>query len=87
MTVSASAPPKAADPAVPVAAPKVARAIRVPNGSLKLDVRPDEAIWESVPPLSDFVQKEPVYGIAPSEAMEVRFAYDDEALWLGRGWK
>lgn len=31
MTVSASDPPKAADPAVPVAAPKVARAIRVPK--------------------------------------------------------
>ena len=83
VTVSASDPPKAADPAVPVAGSKVARAVRVPNGSIHLDGRPDEAIWESAPPVSDFVQKEPVYGIAPSEAMELRFAYDDEALWVG----
>lgn len=63
--------------------PKQAQAARVPNGSLHLDGRPDEAMWASVPAITDFVQKEPVFGVPPSEAMEIRFAYDDEALWVG----
>ncbi|MEO8499719.1 MAG: DUF5916 domain-containing protein [Vicinamibacteria bacterium] len=64
-------------------APKQAQAIRVPNGSLHLDGLPDEAVWASAPAITDFVQKEPAFGVAPSEAMELRFAYDDEALWVG----
>jgi len=63
--------------------PKRAQAVRVPNGSLHLDGRPDEAMWASVPAITDFLQKEPVFGVPPSEAMELRFAYDDEALWVG----
>lgn len=72
-----------AQPATPEPPPKQAQAIRVPNGSLHLDGLPDEALWASAPPITDFVQKEPVFGVAPSEGMELRFAYDDEALWVG----
>jgi hypothetical protein len=75
----AAAQPESATPV----SPKQAQAVRVPNGSLHLDGRPDEAIWASVPALTDFVQKEPVFGVPPSEGMELRFAYDDEALWVG----
>ena len=64
-------------------APKQAEAVRVPSGSLHLDGLPDEALWASAPAITDFVQKEPAFGVAPSEAMELRFAYDDEALWVG----
>lgn len=63
-------------------AEKVAFAVRVPNGSLHLDGRIDEALWASVPAITDFVQKEPTLGAPPSEGMEVRFAYDDDALWV-----
>jgi len=68
---------------VPPPPAKQALAVRVPNGSLHLDGRPDEAMWASIPPITDFVQKEPVFGVPPSEAMEIRFAFDDEALWVG----
>lgn len=61
---------------------KAAFATRVPNDSLHLDGRIDEALWASLPAISDFVQKEPTFGAQPSEAMEIRFAYDDEALWV-----
>ena len=72
-----------AQPTDPSPPPKQAQAVRVPNGSLHLDGRPDEALWASIPAITDFVQKEPIFGVPPSEAMELRFAYDDEALWVG----
>ena len=62
---------------------KEARAVRVAAGSLRLDGRLDEAAWRDVPPLTDFVQKEPVEGAPPTDRMEVRFAYDDDALYVG----
>ena len=35
------------------------------------------------PALAGFVQKEPVEGAEPTDRMEVRFAYDDTALYVG----
>jgi len=61
---------------------KRAEAVRVPNQAFHLDGRPDEAHWADIPPIVDFVQKEPVFGVPPREAMEIRFAYDDQALWV-----
>jgi len=72
----------AAQPNVDARAVKKAQAVRVPNGSLHLDGRSDEAHWADVRPIVDFVQKEPVFGVPPREAMELRFAYDDHALWV-----
>src|SRR5687767_10961450 len=60
---------------------KTATAVRVPSGTLRIDGRPDEAIWTSVPALTDFVQKDPVEGAAPTDQLTVRIAYDDEALY------
>lgn len=73
------------DPGDPRDAPpvKTARAVRVPNHSLQLDGRPDEALWAGIPAISDFVQKDPSFGEPPTEGMELRFAYDDDALWVG----
>ncbi|MBF8301158.1 MAG: hypothetical protein HW394_1528, partial [Acidobacteria bacterium] len=62
---------------------KEARAVRVPAGSLRVDGRLDEAAWRDVPALTDFVQKEPVEGAPPTDRMEVRFAYDETALYVG----
>lgn len=62
---------------------KRAVAVRVPNQTFQLDGRPDEAQWREITAITDFLQKEPVFGVVPTEAMELRFAYDDHALWVG----
>ncbi len=62
---------------------KEAHAMRVPAGSIRVDGRLDEAVWRDVPALTDFVQSEPVEGAPPTDRMEVRFAYDDNALYVG----
>ena len=48
-----------------------------------MDGRLDDEAWAAAPVLSDFVQKEPVEGAAPTERTEVRFVYDDDALYVG----
>ncbi len=62
---------------------KEAQAMRVAAGSVRVDGRLDEPVWSGVSPLIDFVQKEPVEGAAATDRMEVRFAYDDSALYVG----
>jgi hypothetical protein len=62
---------------------KQATAVRVAAGSIRLDGRLDEEAWRGVPAVTDFVQKEPVEGAPPTDRMEVRFAYDDSALYVG----
>ena len=62
---------------------KQARAVRVPNGSVRLDGQLEETAWSQAPPVTDFVQKEPAEGASPTEAMEVRFVYDDSAIYVG----
>jgi hypothetical protein len=62
---------------------KRADAVRVPAGSIRVDGRLDDSAWGVVPPLMEFVQREPVEGAPPTDRMEVRFAYDDNALYIG----
>src|SRR6476469_1366449 len=62
---------------------KHARATRVPNGSIVVDGRLDEALWTTLPPITDFHQKQPNEGAEPTERTEVRLAYDDAALYVG----
>ncbi len=50
---------------------------------IRIDGRLDEAAWATAQPLTDFVQKEPVEGAAPTDAMDVRFLYDGGALYVG----
>ncbi len=70
----------AQDPAAPR---KEAAAVKVPNGAIRVDGRLDEEIWLGAHPITDFTQKEPIEGAPPSDQMEVRFAYDDGALYVG----
>lgn len=49
---------------------------------MRLDGRLDEDVWRTAPALTTFVQKEPVEGAAATDAMEIRFAYDDVALYV-----
>src|SRR6476620_704655 len=78
-----SIPPKTA-PVVRVtgSAPKTARATRITGATPSIDGRLEDAAWSAVPVISDFVQKIPVEGAAPSVATEVRILYDDDALYI-----
>ncbi|HUQ86661.1 MAG TPA: DUF5916 domain-containing protein [Vicinamibacterales bacterium] len=62
---------------------KQATAARVPNGSIHVDGRIDEEVWQKASPITDFIQKEPVEGAKPTDPMEVRLAYDDDGLYVG----
>lgn len=55
----------------------------MPNGAIRLDGWLNEEAWRLAAPITDFVQKEPVEGAAPADRMEVRIAYDDDALYVG----
>jgi len=62
--------------------PKVARAQRVSRAP-RIDGRLDDAIWSTVSPVSDLVQRQPREGAEPTERTEVYIAYDDEAIYIG----
>jgi hypothetical protein len=62
---------------------KQARATRLQPGSIRLDRRLDDEAWRRATPITEFVQAEPVEGEEPTDLMEIRFAYDDTALWVG----
>jgi Domain of unknown function (DUF5916)/PDZ domain/Serine aminopeptidase, S33 len=51
--------------------------------AMRLDGRLDEAVWQSAPVMTGFVQRRPDEGAAATDRTEVRFAYDDGALWIG----
>lgn len=62
---------------------KVATAVRVADGTIRVDGRLDEAAWLLSPAVTDFTQKEPIEGALATDRMEIRFAYDDEAVYVG----
>jgi hypothetical protein len=52
-------------------------------GSVLVDGILDENAWRSARPVTDFTQAEPDEGQPATERTEVRFLYDDEALYIG----
>ncbi len=62
---------------------KRAIAVRVPEGSIRVDGRLDEEAWAQATPITDFVQKEPNEGAQPVEDMEVRFVYNSSGFYVG----
>lgn len=60
----------------------VARATYVSEAP-QIDGVLDEALWQDIPVISDFVQREPVDGGVPSERTEVRIAFDESNLYFG----
>ncbi|HEX6749323.1 MAG TPA: sugar-binding protein, partial [Longimicrobium sp.] len=50
---------------------------------ISIDGRLDEAVWSTAPVATDFRQQEPVEGQPATQRTEVRFAYDDQALYVG----
>jgi hypothetical protein len=61
----------------------VAKAVRVPDGAVKLDGRLDEAAWRDAPEHGDFRQCEPLRGGDPSVETFFRVVYDDRAVYFG----
>ena len=49
---------------------------------IKIDGIFDEASWGCAPILTDFVQRRPSPGVASERKTEVRFVYDDEAIYV-----
>ena len=58
-------------------------AVRVAGGAIRIDGTLDEDVWRTAEPATGFIQREPVEGAAPTDRTEVRFAYDDTALYVG----
>ena len=59
------------------------RAVAAPlRGTIHLDGKLDEGAWASAQPITDFIQKDPVEGARPTDHLEVRFLYDDVALYV-----
>ncbi len=53
------------------------------NELIKVDGKFDETIWQTVQPITEFVQRLPQDGAAPSEKSEMRILYDDNYLYFG----
>ncbi len=71
----AQGPPAEAEAGRSLLAVRLAEPVSV-DGAL------DEAVWRTAPPADRFLQRDPQEGSPGSEATEVRFAYDDAALYV-----
>lgn len=67
----------------PVNTPVVVDAQAVPaSTTIVIDGKLNEPIWEQAPAISEFVQREPAEGAAPSQKTEARIAFDADALYV-----
>jgi hypothetical protein len=62
--------------------PPAVQAVLVREG-IHLDGTLDEAVWLSAPAATDFRQSQPNEGQPATQRTEVRFAYDDAAIYVG----
>ena len=67
---------------VPHSAAPGAVAVRMSTG-IEIDGQLDEIAWSEAPPITDFTQNDPEEGQPVSEPTDVRFLYDDDALYVG----
>jgi hypothetical protein len=61
--------------------PSVAATRRI--GPITLDAKLDEDAWKTTEPITEFRQVDPDEGKPGSQRTEVRFLYDDDALYVG----
>src|SRR5262245_6158275 len=61
---------------------KTLRAVRISGARPSLEGKLDEAIWQQSPAGTDFLQTKPNPGRPASQKTEVRFAYDDAAVYV-----
>jgi len=70
------------DAAPPVSTARVT-ATPIPEATaVKVDGELNDAVWQTVPPIKDFLQREPSEGAAPTFQTEARVAYDATALYI-----
>ena len=63
------------------------RAVRL-TSPIRLDGALDEAVYETVPPISDFIQQEPQEGAPATEKTEVWLLFDDDRVYVSfRCWE
>jgi hypothetical protein len=67
---------------LPADGARTAQLVRIETAP-EIDGRLDEAFWSELLPIGELVQSEPEEGTAPSEATEIRVAFDDDNLYLG----
>ncbi|HEX2722347.1 MAG TPA: DUF5916 domain-containing protein [Gemmatimonadaceae bacterium] len=53
------------------------------TGTIKIDGSLNEAQWHAAQPLSEFRQLDPQEGKTASEKSDIRFMYDEDALYIG----
>lgn len=80
LAIAAASGLAALAPALP--AQEEARAVRIRGEEPVIDGKLDDPAWQEAPPVTRFLQREPVEGAAVSESTEVRFAYNDRALFV-----
>lgn len=64
-------------------APKLAVAMPVADGDIRVDGSLDDPAWRGAAFLSDLVQKDPTQGAPPTVPTEIAFLFDDGALYVG----
>src|SRR5438046_2645901 len=53
------------------------------TGAIKIDGSLDEAVWATAPVATNFTQQDPNEGKPATQQTEIRFVYDDDALYIG----
>ncbi len=59
------------------------QAVRVGAGAIRVDAQLDESVWQNPPAITRLVQREPQEGAPATDPVDVRFLYDDGALYVG----
>ena len=60
----------------------VVRAVRA-SSDIQIDGMPDEAAWAAATPITNLTQIDPFEGQPVSQPTEIRFLFDDDALYIG----
>ena len=54
----------------------------VQSGTIKLDGKIDEEFWLNLPGTDDFIMREPIQGVDPTERTVVRIAFDEKNIYI-----
>ena len=80
---AAAAQQKAPGDSSKLYARKTLQAVRIVGSSPSIDGKLDESVWQLSPAGTDFLQTQPNPGEPATQKTEVRFAYDDDAIYVG----
>ena len=80
-TASAGAPAATPSDSLFAHLPEI-HAVRL-TSPITIDGVLDEPVWSQAEPVTQFIQRDPNQGAAPSQKTEVRIAYDDKAFYIG----